>query len=152
MHSFLFRAPALWPYKPIQFQENKLASGWTGIAPSYLNMFMPSLNNYKTRSQMALDIPLCRTNKGQKGMSFLGPKIRNRISSNIKQTCHHTWSVSPEKNKYITASIVSSLTTLELGVFEGHSQPPKRVQDRALLGVQGAKPPKNFAFLILKIL
>ena len=58
---------------------------WKGIAPSYLNdMFMPSLNNYNTRSQMALDIPLCRTNKGQKSMSFLGPKIWNKVSSNIK--------------------------------------------------------------------
>ena len=36
---------------------------------------MPSLNNYNTGSQMALDIPLCRTNKGQKSMSFLGPKF-----------------------------------------------------------------------------
>ena len=58
---------------------------WKGIAPSYLNdMFMPLLNNYNTRSQMALDIPLCRTNKGQKSMSFLGPKIWNKVSSNIK--------------------------------------------------------------------
>ena len=39
---------------------------WKGIAPSYLHdMFMPSLNNYNARSQMALDIPFCRTNKGQ---------------------------------------------------------------------------------------
>ena len=43
---------------------------WRGIAPSHLNdMFMPSLNNYNTRSQMALDIPLCRTIKRQKSMS-----------------------------------------------------------------------------------
>ena len=49
---------------------------WKGIAPSYLNdIFMSSRNNYSTRSQMALDIPLCRTIKGQKSMSFLGPKI-----------------------------------------------------------------------------
>ena len=33
---------------------------------------------------MALDIPLCRTNKGQKSMSFRGPKIWNKESSNIK--------------------------------------------------------------------
>ena len=33
---------------------------------------------------MALDIPLCRTNKGQKSMSFLGAKIWNMFSSNIK--------------------------------------------------------------------
>ena len=35
---------------------------WKGIAPYYLNdMFIPSLNNYKTRPQISLDIPLCRT-------------------------------------------------------------------------------------------
>ena len=47
---------------------------------------MPSLNNYKTRSQMALDISLCRTRtiKGQKSVSFLGPKIWNKLNSNIK--------------------------------------------------------------------
>ena len=47
-------------------------------------MFMPSLNNYNTRYQMALDIPLCRTIKGQKSTSFLEPKIWNKLSSNIK--------------------------------------------------------------------
>ena len=45
---------------------------------------MPSLNNYNTKLQMALDISLCRTNKGQKGMSFLGRKIWNKVSLNIK--------------------------------------------------------------------
>ena len=58
---------------------------WKRIAPSYLNnMFMPSLKNQNTRSQMALNIPLCRTIKGQKSMSFLGPKIWNKLSSNMK--------------------------------------------------------------------
>ena len=58
---------------------------WKGIAPSYLNdMFMPSLNKYNTRSQIALDTSLCRTIKGQKGMSFFGSKIWNKVSSNIK--------------------------------------------------------------------
>ena len=33
---------------------------------------------------MTLDIPLCITNKGQKGMSFLGAKTWNMLSSNIK--------------------------------------------------------------------
>ena len=47
-------------------------------------MFMPSLKNYNTRSQMALDIRPCRTIKGQKSMSFHGPKIWNKLSSNIK--------------------------------------------------------------------
>ena len=56
-----------------------------GIAPSFLNnMFMPSINNYNTRSELALDIPLFRTIKGQESMSFLGPKIWNKVSSNIK--------------------------------------------------------------------
>ena len=40
---------------------------WKGRSLSYLNdMLMPSLINYKTRSQMVLHIPLCRTNKKQK--------------------------------------------------------------------------------------
>ena len=33
---------------------------------------------------MALDIPLYRTNKGQNSMSFLGPKIWNKVRWNIK--------------------------------------------------------------------
>ena len=45
---------------------------------------MPFLNDYKTRSQMILDISLCSTNKGQKGTSFNGPKIWNMLSSKIK--------------------------------------------------------------------
>ena len=54
---------------------------WKGIEPSYLNdMFMSSLNTYNTRSQMELNIPLCRTNKGQKSMSFHGSKILNKVS------------------------------------------------------------------------
>ena len=58
---------------------------WKGIASSYVNdMFMPSLNNGNTRSQIALDIPLCRIIKGEKSMSFLGPKIWNKVSWSIK--------------------------------------------------------------------
>ena len=45
---------------------------------------MPSLNNYSTRLQMALDMPLCRTVKGQKNISFLGPKIWKKLGLNIK--------------------------------------------------------------------
>ena len=33
---------------------------------------------------MALDVPLCRTIKAQKSMSFLGPKIWKKLSSNIE--------------------------------------------------------------------
>ena len=58
---------------------------WKGIPQSYLNdIFMSLINKYNTRSQMALDIPLCRTIKGQKSMSFLGSKIWNTLSSNMK--------------------------------------------------------------------
>ena len=58
---------------------------WKWIAPSYLNeIFMPSLNNYNTRSQMALHIPLRRTIKRQKIISFFGPKIWSQVNSNIK--------------------------------------------------------------------
>ena len=39
---------------------------------------------FEDQSQMALDIPLCRTNKGQTSMSFLEPKIWNKVSANIK--------------------------------------------------------------------
>ena len=46
---------------------------------------MPSLNNYNTRSHMALDIPLCRTIEGQKSMSFLGANIWNKLSLNKKR-------------------------------------------------------------------
>ena len=45
---------------------------------------MPSLNNFNTRSQIAVDIPTSRTNKGQRSMSFLGPKIWNKLSLTIK--------------------------------------------------------------------
>ena len=47
-------------------------------------MFKLSLCNYSTRSQMALDISLQKTNTGQKSLSFLGPKIWSKISPGIK--------------------------------------------------------------------
>ena len=53
--------------------------------PSYLNMFIPSLNNYNTRLKMALGIPLCGTIEGEKSMSLLGPYIWNELGSNIKR-------------------------------------------------------------------
>ena len=58
---------------------------WKRIAPCYLNgRFVLFLFTYSTRSQITLDILFCRTNKGQKSMSFLGPKIWNWLNSNIK--------------------------------------------------------------------
>ena len=121
---FLFGAPNLWSYKPMTIQENKLASGWTqsrtmhfhyckystGIAPYCLNnIFMPSLNNYNTRSQMALDIPLCRTSKRQKSMSFLGTKIWNMLSWNIKAApTTASFTHSPKKRNSWKIAIVSN--------------------------------------------
>ena len=52
---------------------------------------MPSLNNYTTGLKMALDIPLCKTIKEQKSMSFLGPKIWNKLSSNIETAATTTY-------------------------------------------------------------
>ena len=47
-------------------------------------MFKPSFCRYSTTSQMALDIPLRKTNTGRKSLSFLGPEILSEIGANIK--------------------------------------------------------------------
>ena len=48
------------------YTSTTLLKYWNVVAPSYLSdMFMSSLNNYNTRSQTTLGIPLYRTNKGQ---------------------------------------------------------------------------------------
>ena len=71
------------------------------------------------------------------------------------QTCHHKRSASPEKNKYVTTSVAS---TLELEVFWGGGgggvvapSPPQEGSGQGPGGGPGAKPPENFAFLQLKI-
>ena len=64
---------------------NTVFKYWNGIVPGYIHeMFKPSLCRYSTRSQMALDIPLRKTNTGQKSLSFLGPKIWSKIDPSIK--------------------------------------------------------------------
>ena len=64
---------------------NTVFKYWNGIVPGYIHeMFKPSLCRYSTRSQMALDIPLRKTNTGQKSLSFLGPKIWSKIGPSIK--------------------------------------------------------------------
>ena len=64
---------------------------WKGIAPSYRNnIYIPSVNNYNTKSQMALNIWLFRTNEGQKNMSLLGPVIWNELILNIKTAATST--------------------------------------------------------------
>ena len=64
---------------------NTVFKYWDGTVPGYIHeMFKPSLCRYSTRSQMALDIPLRKTNTGQKSLSFLGPKIWSKIGPSIK--------------------------------------------------------------------
>ena len=56
------------------------------IAPSYVNdIFLRSQNSYNTRrSQTALDIPLKKTNTGQKSISYLGPSLWNKLDSHLR--------------------------------------------------------------------
>ena len=55
------------------------------LVPGYIHeMFKASLCRYSIRSQMALDIPLRRTNTGQKSLSFLVPKMWSEIGPSIK--------------------------------------------------------------------
>ena len=64
---------------------NTVFKCWNRIVPGYIHeMFKPSLCRYSTRSQMTLDIPLWKTNTGQKSLSFLGPKIWSKIGPSIK--------------------------------------------------------------------
>ena len=49
---------------------------WNGTSPFYVNeLFVFSRNIYKTRSHMALEIPLSKSNLSQKSISFMGPSI-----------------------------------------------------------------------------
>ena len=58
---------------------------WNGIVLAYIyDMFKPSLCKYSTRSLIAFDIPLGKTNTGQKSLSFLGPKIWSKIDPSTK--------------------------------------------------------------------
>ena len=51
-------------------------------------IFKPSIYRQSTRSQIALHIPLRKTNTGQKRLSFLGPKIWSKIKPSIKNVKH----------------------------------------------------------------
>ena len=58
---------------------------WNGTVPGYIHeLFKPSLCSYSTRSQKALNIPLRKTNTGQKSLSFLRRKISSKIGPSIK--------------------------------------------------------------------
>ena len=45
---------------------------------------VPSINIYKTRSTMALVIPLGKSNLGQKSILFIGPSIWHKLSNDMK--------------------------------------------------------------------
>ena len=47
-------------------------------------MSTPSYNRHNTRWQMALNIPLQKTNTVQRALSFLGPKILTKVSNSIE--------------------------------------------------------------------
>ena len=51
---------------------------------------------------MVLDIPLCRTIKGQKSISFLGPKIWNKVSLNIKTAATTSSFTHPLKKEILS--------------------------------------------------
>ena len=47
----------------------KMFKYWKGTSPFYVNkVFVPSRNTYKTKSHMALEIPLRKSNLGQKSI------------------------------------------------------------------------------------
>ena len=52
-------------------------------------MFKPSSSRYRTRSKMALEIHLRKTNAGPKSLSFLGQKIWFKIDLGV--TYIHTY-------------------------------------------------------------
>ena len=69
---------------------NTIFKYWNGIVPGYIHeVFKPWLCRYSTRSQMALDILLWKTNTVKKSLSFLGPKIWSKIGPNIKKMLEH---------------------------------------------------------------
>ena len=58
---------------------------WKGTSPFYVNeMFAPYRNIYKTRSVMALEIPLRKSNLGQKSISFMGSPILIILRNDLK--------------------------------------------------------------------
>ena len=68
-----------------QSTATEVFSYWKGTSPLYVNeLFVPSRNMYNTRSHMALEIPLKKSNLGQKSISFIGPSIWNKLCNNLK--------------------------------------------------------------------
>ena len=64
---------------------NTVFKHWNGIVAGYIHeMFKLSLCRYSTRLQMALEIPLKKTNTGQIDLSFSGRKLWSKIGPSIK--------------------------------------------------------------------
>ena len=58
---------------------------WNGTSPFYVNkLFVPSRDIYKTGSYMALEIPLRKSNFGQKSISFMGSSTWNKLCNDLK--------------------------------------------------------------------
>ena len=76
-----------------------------GIVTGYIHEILkPPLCRYSTRSQMALDILLRKTNTGQKSLSFLGPKIWSKIGPSIKNVRTLPYFMHSFKKKCFTSS------------------------------------------------
>ena len=58
---------------------------WKGNSPFCVNeLLLPSRNIYKTRSHMALEIPLNKCKLGHKNISFIGQSIWHKLSNGLE--------------------------------------------------------------------
>ena len=58
---------------------------WKGTSLFYVNeLFVPSTNIFKTRSYMVLEIPLRKSNLGQRSKSYMGPSVWNKLNNELK--------------------------------------------------------------------
>ena len=63
----------------------KIFNYWKGTCKLHVNeLFVPSRNTYNTRSHIALEKLLKKSNLGQKRISFIGPSIWNKLGNNLK--------------------------------------------------------------------
>ena len=63
---------------------------WKCPLPFYINeLFVPSRYTYKTISNMALEIPLRKSNLGPRIISFLVPSLWNKLNNDLKTPNTH---------------------------------------------------------------
>ena len=92
-----------------------------GTSPFYVNeLFVPSKAIYKTRSHMALEIPLRKSNLGQKNISIIRPSIWNKLSNDLNIlitviSFTHNYKKLVLKN-FIT-SIITFITIISTKIF-----------------------------------